>query len=252
MRSARFWLAVASAALALLCAGCDRTWESSTPIKDDWRVFTGPAWRTPSPEPSPSADVTEAARDLLPYRDRIIAAYAIAERPEAQQTGGWVNIDSPEAIASGVAGAKLQTIASIDAIYRAPSVRASRDVWDSVQPSGAYLVRIARDGAADELFTLRRDQNGRWWYLDDAPLPLVYLQTDEAQIRRLAGGRSLTLRYVWKTGLFSWWLVRFGDGTVAAWPSDHTAIIFVGGSPLEDKLYPASAIFDEVRYGGPT
>ena len=112
--------------MALLCAGCYRVpWPFARVLKDDWTLFSGTDWRVPAPEPPPSATATEAAHDLLPYRDRIIAAFTIAERPENQKTGGWPKEDSPEAIASGIANARLQTIASVGPIYRLPPAERS-------------------------------------------------------------------------------------------------------------------------------
>ena len=227
------------------------TWPFPHVVREDWTPFASTDWRVPSPEPPASATPTDAARALLPYRDRIIAAGVIADRPENQKTGGWPQENAPEAIASGIAGARLQIIADVEPIYRLPAAETTASPWDAIEPSGAYFVTVARRDVNDvEMFTLRRDQNGRWSYLDGGVWTGAYYNEDLDRIRRLAVKRHFTSRYIWRSYELSWWLVRFDDGTVQAMPSNHThrpAVTHVGGQPVnENKLYPASAIFDEV------
>jgi hypothetical protein len=229
------------------------TWPFPHVVREDWTPFTSTDWRMPAPEPPPSATPTDAARALLPYRDRIIAARVIAQRPENQKTGGWPQENAPEAIASGVAGAKLQIIADVEPIYRLPAGKASTIPWDAIKPSGAYVVEVARRDVNDiEYFALRRDEKGRWWWSDDSPMPVdVYRERELAQIRRLTGKRHFTSRFIWRSFELSWWLIRFDDGTVQAWPSERSFcpnVIDIAGQRVDQsRLYPASAIFDEVR-----
>ena len=223
-------LAVLVAALVL--CGCQPSWNTmrAAPYADP----TTFRWSVVTTVPV-TADSTAAVQSVLAWR-------VSHDRDTLQE---WA--------ASVVTTGALDRVVAqrVFTVYRRPASRPSGAVYDSLQPTHNYLVIVGADGRAFD--SMLMGHSGGAWGLWDAGNAFVQkLQRLDAAL----GSRNAEVsdvRFVPYNGYLMWWVVRFRNGSEAAYADGYVGPVWVAGKEVSGNgieapgPYPTSVIFAEVR-----